>query len=315
MILIVDGNNIASRARYAFGDSLTDSVGNHTGVLYGVLNTLLSYIEKHRPSKLIICWDKGRTSWRKKLYPEYKANRKREILEDGEIDRDYEQYIRQINILQNFLDLHPCYNLHFPGQEADDLISASCINHKDYEKYIVTSDHDFYQLVSLRTKIYDPDIKKGKIVNENYVKEKYGISASDFIYLKAMVGDPSDNIEGYPQVGDKTAAKLINMVIGNTPQDYWNDRALNIYYEVKRGRVIYEDKAETLKRNFKMMSLPYGYHKLPEEIKSEISTRLNTPLTSYSSSAIQMKLIQMGMNNFASRFMKYKSLWDTLINS
>lgn len=201
IVLIVDGTNLIHRNYYGHFYRRTNS-GIHTGGIYGTIRSLERYVNNYNPKQVYICFDKSEYTFRSKIYPDYKMNRK-------EIDKE---------LLDQFLMLKEyCKIVNFPFieidlYEADDIIGSLACNAKDYNlhPFVVSGDKDLLQLLHRGIDILYLS-NKGIIrySKEQFIKE-YDIKLEQFGDYKALVGDPSDNIPGIPGVGKKTAAKLLN---------------------------------------------------------------------------------------------------------
>jgi DNA polymerase-1 len=149
-----------------------------------------------------VVFDSPEHGRRHEIYPAYKANR-------GPLDEDLKTQLPDIRRLVEALGL---FSLERPGFEADDLIAAAarCFTAQGLEVVIVSSDKDFYQLLSDRVSMYDPDPKKDSALTLAAFRDRFGLSPAAFLEMQALMGDSSDNIPGVPQVGEKTALKLIS---------------------------------------------------------------------------------------------------------
>lgn len=203
-LVIIDGKSVFYRGYYAM-PNLSTKDGTPTGGVYGFAVMALEVVKKLKPDYVCVAWDKRHTNIRsrQKLYPEYKANRKPAPPD----------FYEQIPLLYDLLHAlgWPLYEA--DDYEADDLMGAFAkqAGAKDIESYLVTSDLDVLQLVNAHTHIYT--LKKGLSHIEEYnvasFEEKYGVSAHQWVDVKALKGDSSDNIPGVTGVGEKTALELI----------------------------------------------------------------------------------------------------------
>ncbi len=202
--VIIDGKSIFYRGYYAM-PNLSTKDGTATGGVYGFAVMALEIIRKLKPDYVAVAWDKPKTNIRKRLelYPQYKAGRKPAPPD----------FYDQIPILHELLDAFgwPLYEL--DDYEADDIMGtlATQAKEKNIETMLVTSDMDVLQLVNSHTKAYL--IKSGlghiDLYDPKNFTDKYGLDVSQFIDLKALMGDSSDNIPGVPGVGPKTAIQLL----------------------------------------------------------------------------------------------------------
>jgi DNA polymerase I len=200
-VLLVDAMNLIHRSYYAY-PRLATKEGVATGGFFGFVKYLKSLQEKYRPWHMIICSDASRESFRNEFYPEYKGTRK-------ETDQEL---IVQFGMMEAYLKKCNATFIKKVNYEADDLIGtlAKKAVEKEYEPLIVSGDRDLFQLVSPKVhQIYLSN--KGMIYFEpETVMEKYdGLSPEQIVDLKALSGDPSDNIPGIRGIGEKTAIKLL----------------------------------------------------------------------------------------------------------
>ncbi|HSE29047.1 MAG TPA: DNA polymerase I [Candidatus Saccharimonadales bacterium] len=215
-LVIIDGKSVFYRGYYAM-PSLSTKDGTPTGGVYGFATMALEIIKKLQPNYVCVAWDKPKTNIRSRLelYPQYKAGRK-------PAPPDF--YV-QVPILHDLLNSlgWPLYEA--DDYEADDLMGAFAkqAGEKDIESYLVTSDLDVLQLVNPHTHIYT--LKKGftqiELFNEESFKAKYSVEPTQWIDVKALKGDSSDNIPGVAGVGEKTAIELIKQY-GNLEAVYDN---------------------------------------------------------------------------------------------
>ena len=204
-LVLIDGKSVFYRGYYAMGAlSLTD--GTPTGGVYGFAAISMEIVKKLNPTKVVVAWDsKSSTSKRRALYPDYKAGR----IKPGE------DFYTQIPLLQELINTLGWNFIEIDDYEADDIIgslSQQADEAGDWETYIISSDLDMLQIVDENTHMWR--ILKGfsniEQINVPELEAKYGIKKSQFLDLKALKGDSSDNIPGVAGIGEKTAAKLLN---------------------------------------------------------------------------------------------------------
>ena len=203
-LFLIDAYALIFRGYYAFiKNPRINSKGLDTSAILGFTNSLFDVIKREKPDYLAVCFDKGGSKDRTKIFDEYKANRQ-ETPEAIKISIPIiEEILRSLNITILIKD----------GYEADDIIGtiAKQINPKKYETFMVTPDKDFAQLVNESVFIYRPVFGGGyETWGVKEVLEKFEISStSQVIDFLAMKGDSVDNIPGLPGVGDKTAKKFL----------------------------------------------------------------------------------------------------------
>ncbi len=206
-LMIVDGNSILNRAFFAIKGPkmLTKADGTPTNAVYGFLNILNKYLEEEHPDYLAVAFDlKGKT-FRHNMYEGYKANRK------GMPD----ELAAQLPIVKQVLAAMNIAVTEYEGLEADDLIGiySKAAEEEGLDVSILTGDRDALQLTSDKVTVIIPSTSKGQTITNKYtpaeIADKYGIKPTDFIEIKALMGDSSDNIPGVKGVGEKTAIELI----------------------------------------------------------------------------------------------------------
>ena len=203
-LAIIDGKSVFYRGFYAMSNLATKD-GTPTGGVYGFAVMALEVIKRLQPDYVCVAWDKPKTNIRKRLaiYPAYKAGRKAPPPE----------FYAQIPILHELLDAFgwPLYEL--DDYEADDIMGALAVQatDKNIDTMLITSDMDMLQLVNDHVKVYA--LKTGLSNIELYSPKsftaKYGIEVEQFLDLKSLKGDSSDNIPGVPGIGEKTALELL----------------------------------------------------------------------------------------------------------
>ncbi|MCI9439688.1 MAG: DNA polymerase I [Ruminococcus sp.] len=203
-IVLIDGHSILNRAFYGVPD-LTNSEGLHTNAVYGFLNIMFKILDEEKPEYLTVTFDVHAPTFRHEMYAEYKGTRKPMA----------EELRQQVPVIKEVLQAMQIEIVEQAGLEADDLlgtISRTC-EEQGMEVSIISGDRDTLQLATEHVKIRIPRTKQGKTEVTDYyaadVKEGYGVTPTEFIDVKALMGDASDNIPGVPGVGEKTATKII----------------------------------------------------------------------------------------------------------
>ncbi|CEK34633.1 DNA polymerase I,DNA polymerase I,DNA polymerase I,DNA polymerase I-3'-5' exonuclease and polymerase domains,DNA polymerase I,DNA polymerase family A [[Clostridium] sordellii] len=201
-LVIIDGNSIVNRAFYALPD-LTNKQGLHTNAIYGFTTMLFKIIENYKPTHISVAFDKKAPTFRHLEYKEYKAGRKKMPDELRE----------QIEPLKNLLDVFKINRLELEGYEADDIIGTVSLKaeKEGYKVFIVTGDKDAIQLASKTTTTLITKKGVGEVDEFDFdeVMKKYEMTPNQFIDLKGLMGDKSDNIPGVPGIGEVTGIKLI----------------------------------------------------------------------------------------------------------
>ncbi len=202
-LLLIDGNSIMNRAFYGL-PLLSDAKGRYTNAVFGFLNILFKTIDDEAPTHLLVAFDSHAPTFRHETYKEYKGNRK------GMPD----ELRSQMPLIREVLDTMNIATYVEDGIEADDILGSLSLRFEDEgEVTVLSGDRDLLQLASEKTKISIPRTKGGTTTTEHYdynsFMETYGFTPTQFIDVKGMMGDSSDNIPGIPGVGEKTAHKYI----------------------------------------------------------------------------------------------------------
>ena len=201
-LLILDSNSLLNRAFYAI-PPLTNNEGIHTNAVYGFTNMLFKMKEEIKPDYIVAAFDRKAPTFRHKEYEDYKAGRKKMPPELGE----------QFPIIKEVLNLLSVNIYEIDGFEADDIIGtlAQFAEKNGIEVFIVTGDRDALQLASdnIKVVITKKGVSETAIYNKESFIEEFGITPTQYIDVKGLMGDKSDNIPGVPGVGEKTAFKLI----------------------------------------------------------------------------------------------------------
>ncbi len=202
LLILIDGNSLMNRAYYALPE-LMNKKGQHTNAIYGFANILFKIMDTYKPSHISVAFDLKAPTFRHKQYDAYKGNRKKMPDELRE----------QVEPLKKMIDAFGINRIELEGYEADDLIGTVAKNFEQdgFEVYIITGDKDALQLVSDKIKVLFT--KKGISELDEYdpdkMTEKYELTPQQFIDLKGLMGDQSDNIPGVAGIGEKTGIKLL----------------------------------------------------------------------------------------------------------
>lgn len=207
-LLLVDGYSIMYRSHFAYAGRamLTSPDGTPTGAISGFFNSLFSVIDEYQPTHICVCFDVHAPTFRHLLSADYKATRK-PMPDELRV---------QMPILKEILDMMGIARIEKETFEADDLIGTISLMAAEAgdEAYIYSGDHDDFQLIGDKVSVILPQSGKNKpprvLITRDVFVEMYGIEPSSFIYVKALMGDNSDNIKGIDKVGEKTAFKLIS---------------------------------------------------------------------------------------------------------
>ena len=200
-LLCIDGNSILNRQFYGIRPLSTPD-GFPTNALFGLVNVLSKQIETLQPDYAAVAFDLKAPTFRHVMYGEYKAGRK-PMPED---------LARQLPVAKELCAAMGLHVLELAGYEADDILgtlSAWAENEGDTEAYVLTGDRDSLQLISDKTKVLLATNTDTVTMDGAAFFEKYGVRADQYVDVKSLMGDSSDNIPGVPGVGEKTAFKLI----------------------------------------------------------------------------------------------------------
>lgn len=203
-LVLIDGHSILNRAFYGVPD-LTNGQGLHTNAVYGFLNIMFKIIEEEQPDYLTVAFDVHAPTFRHEIYPDYKGTRKPMP----------EELREQVPVMKEMLQAMGICIMEKAGLEADDILGtlAKRGEREGMEVALVSGDRDLLQIATEHIKIRIPKTKGGRTEIEDYyakdVEAKYQVNPTQFIDLKALMGDTADNIPGVPKVGEKTAAELM----------------------------------------------------------------------------------------------------------
>jgi len=258
--MVIDALNAYFRA-YIVDPTISTVTGDPIGGYQGFVKILQKLCREMRPDEIVITWDGAGGSQKRKLVNKnYKAGRKpirlnrnvKNLTESQELQNKVWQQMRLMEML-NFL---PCIQLVSDGIEADDLISFVVQNHKykGWQKIIVSSDKDFFQLCDDETVVYRPIQKK--FVNKPRILEEFGIHPTNFAMARAIAGDSSDNLKGVRGVGLKTIANKLEFFSKeeSVTFDDLYEHCKNDNTGLKAFSSILEN-ADVIQENYKIMQL------------------------------------------------------------
>ncbi len=203
-LVLIDGHSILNRAFYGLPD-LTNSEGVHTNAVYGFLNIMFKILEEEQPDYLTVAFDVSAPTFRHKMYDAYKGTRKPMA----------DELRQQVPLIKEMLKAMGVKVIEMEGYEADDVLGTLSVKGEKagMKVAVISGDRDLLQLATENVMIRIPKTKRTGTEIENYlaadVMEKYGVTPTEFIDVKALQGDTSDNIPGVPGIGEKTAGALI----------------------------------------------------------------------------------------------------------
>ena len=266
-LIIIDGNSIINRAFYALPD-MTNSEGLHTNAVYGFTRMLFKIIDDYKPTHISVAFDMKAPTFRHKEFSEYKAGRKKMPNELGQ----------QLQPLKELLDTFNIHRMEMAGFEADDLIGtvAKKAENDDFKVYIVTGDKDAIQLASNKTTTLITKKGVGEVEEYNYdsVVERYEMTPTQFIDLKGLMGDKSDNIPGVPGIEENkdqaVFSKKLATIITDVPIEISLDELS--YGDYDKNAVIEEFKKFGFNTLIKqVLAMDGGYEESIVEEKIELN--------------------------------------------
>jgi DNA polymerase-1 len=272
-VLLIDAMNLFIRS-YAAVPSMDDD-GRHIGGMLGFLKSLGLAIRTFKPTRCIVVFDgKGGSQRRRKIYPQYKANRKPPVRLNRAYDmttdeQEKENMKWQLVSLIEMLECLPVTVFAMENIEADDVIAylSQLVTEDGGHSIIYSTDKDFYQLASEKVKVYSP-IKK-KTYDVDAIMEEFGIHPNNFYFFRALNGDKSDNIDGVKGVGETTLKKYLPEV---------SDPNANLTFDVIEQKYAGQKKIpkmiqnilaskDIIERNIKLMNLQEGIISSDSRIK------------------------------------------------
>lgn len=203
-LVLIDGHSILNRAFYGI-PPLTNSEGLHTNAVYGFLNIMFKILEEEQADHLAVAFDLSEPTFRHKMYAAYKGTRKPMP----------QELVEQVPLMKEVLSAMGIPIMTLAGYEADDILGTLAKKNvaEGVEIVIVSGDRDLLQIADEHIKIRIPKTSKGTTQVKDYypkdVEEEYQVTPLQFIDVKALMGDQSDNIPGVPSIGEKTAINLI----------------------------------------------------------------------------------------------------------
>lgn len=302
--LLVDGLNLFTR-HYVAHPAMSGN-GEQVGGVVGFVNNLTRLVDRCNPSNVIVFWEGGGSKRKRDLYSDYKASRRPQklnryydpdLIPDSVKNRNY-----QLKTIIDILNCFPITQIYVEDAEADDAIGyISKYKLRDVPKIIVSSDHDFYQLIDPLTIIWSPTLKK--FVRTDFVLKKFQVHPNNFCLAKSISGDKSDNIPGVSGVGYKKLAKRFTKF--SSEEDYLIDEFFSdvkLLKESKKLKMIDSilDSESLIKRNWKLVHLDVNnlshtqVNKINEKVENPNKTcnNINAHKILKQNSITQIDLIQ-----------------------
>lgn len=243
-ILALDGNSLTYRAFFALPEDMATASGQTTNAVYGFTTMLMSLVKEHKPDGVVVAFDRPEPTFRHDVIPEYKAQR----------EKAPETLRQQMGLVRELLDVLGITWIEAPGFEGDDII-ATIAHHADakgVDVIVVTGDRDTYQLVKdphIRVLYNKRGVSDYALYDEAGIVERTGVTPRQYPEYAALRGDASDNLDGIPGVGEKTAAKLIAQY-GTVAAAVANAAA-----QTPKIRAGLEEHGSRVERNARMMYL------------------------------------------------------------
>lgn len=296
-IFIIDGMNAYLRAYSAFPQM--SSHGYQMGGCVGFLKTLQRLCREYQPSKVYVTWEGGGSQRRRKIYAEYKMNRR-----PGKLNRFYEDDIpdseenkqHQLITLLNALKNVPVCQIYVSDCEGDDVVAYLCRStFRASDKVIVSADKDMYQLLDERTKIYS--LYRKKFITSDDLFDEFRIKSHNFALAKCLCGDDSDNIPGVKGVGFKSVSKKFPMLGGDDVvilQDLLDFAAAHRDDSVTYKRII--ESVELVRRNWQLVHLDGSMLSAEQAKKVEYAVDTFAPLVN--KMAFIRLLVKEGITDF-----------------
>ena len=243
-LMTLDGNSLAYRAFFALPTDMATASGQVTNAVFGFASMLSNLLKEHRPDGIVVVFDRPEPTFRHLAVPEYKAQREAapDILR------------QQLGVIRELLDALGVHTIDMSGFEGDDLIATIARRGKEAgnDVLIVTGDRDSYQLVNdphVRVLYNKRGVSDYAIYDEAGILERTGVHPNRYVEYAALRGDPSDNLEGTPGVGEKTAAKLVNSHV--SLEDIFD----NASKQTPKLRASLEESRDRVLRNASIMVL------------------------------------------------------------
>lgn len=210
--MALDTSYLYFRAFFGVPTSLRGADGRPNNAVRGLFDSISLLVEQYSPDQIACAWDEDwRPDWRVRLLPSYKSHRVVEHVEDGvDVEETPDELRPQIPVIRRVLEHLGVVVIGAPDHEADDVLATLAAGHSG-NTLVVSGDRDLFQLVSEHVHVVNvaSSVKKNVLVDQEWVRRKYGIDPDRYVDFAVLRGDPSDGLPGVKGVGDKTAAKLI----------------------------------------------------------------------------------------------------------
>lgn len=287
-VLLIDGENILHQSFHKF-EKLKSTDGRPSGAIFGFFKSLHMYIDRFNPKEVYITFDNGHSEFRDKLNPNYKGHRKNISIDYESLQLQKAEIMKILRYLRiNYIfDKNKSYNY-----EGDDFLAYLVLKKFNKDKVtIVSSDKDFNQLISSSVKIFNP--RKEQYVREDNCKDLFEYSPEETVDYLSLVGDKSDDIEGYPGMGPKKTRIFLDKY--GSIKDYLKD------HDDEKMKAVYEKNKQLIDlrwyiKNIPLKSLPMKRYK-----------DKNLKLEKFKEICITYSLASFMTNNFIKVFQELKS--------
>ncbi|MDO4791209.1 MAG: DNA polymerase I [Buchananella hordeovulneris] len=253
-LLLIDGHSMAFRAFFGLPvDNFVTSTGQYTNAVHGFVRMLLSLLEKEKPTHVAVAFDASSHTFRTQEYPEYKGTR----------EKTPEEFIGQVELIEEVLDSFGIAHLKREGFEADDILATLARQGREAGAmvYVVSGDRDTFQLVTDEVTVLYPikGVSELRRMTPQEVEARYGVTPQRYRHLAALVGEASDNLPGVPGVGPKTAAQWINQYDGLDGVIAHADQIKGKRGEALREAIPAVERNRRLNRLLTDVALPVGW--------------------------------------------------------
>ena len=257
--------------------------GTHIGGITGFFNSLCFAIRQITPTRCVMIFDgKGGSQRRRQLFEDYKANRRglrvrlNRAYDFEDADEEHKNAMRQLLRISDYLETLPITVLIHDNVEADDVIAYLATEVFDEKVVIMFTDGDFVQLVNERISVWNPPRKK--LYTPTLVKDDYEFTPNNYVYLRILSGDKSDNIPGVRGIGIKTVQKHLPIITGD------DDISFDVFKDFLKNNVDNPiikklfDNIDIIERNYQLMKL--GEININGTTKSHIREQISSPVSS-----------------------------------
>jgi hypothetical protein len=311
-VMIIDGLNMFLRS-YIIIPSM-DPRGNPNGGTWGFLKSLQKICKKFNPDEIVVCWDGvGGSEKKRTINKNYKQGRKplrfnRRMIDLTPKAQEENKAYQQVRLMSYLNDM-PIIQTMIDYVEADDVIAyiAQHERYKDWEKVIISSDKDFFQLVEGNCTLYRPI--QDTLLEQKNIMEQYGIHPRNFALARAMEGDKSDNLPGVPRVGLKTVKSRFSFMsssVSHEPEDIFKfcegvEKPIGVHKNILQYRDLIES-------NYKLMQL------YSPNISKVHKKQINFAISEFDKSYVKMEILKkmavdgIDSGKFSNLFLAFKRI-------